>query len=361
METIMKILLFGMFFIALHSFGDSASECYYMPFNCDLVQPVKSTMTIDFISEKSHSPMPLKTIIAEHDGTDEWHAVWKIFIDAVSQNDPQILSNFFAKEDNIVNTPQKILNWYHKNYAKMKLLSSEIELVRCINGDNQKIFLWGVKKDDKYIIAGELFFKVGNRIFWQWNPARRGYIGVLCDLFRDGNVTKAEDTRYQYSFVPTVDNRSVPFRFRFNGKKYDNVDITKVSEKDKNEDEIIKFYHETTLAFRKPEEYANFFTALSRKRFLDHASRFPDYINAYWQENQNNPKQIVFVIDANPVFLVFFRRNNSGNSTFNDFDYVLKTKDGLKFTNYGYSDDLDGLLRSNLPNLRTLVQHITEE
>ena len=184
---------------------------------------------------------------------------------------------------------------------------------------------------------------------------------MLCDLFRDGNVTKAEDTRYQYSFVPTVDNRSVPFRFRFNGKKYDNVDITKVSEKDKNEDEIIKFYHETTLAFRKPEEYANFFTALSRKRFLDHASRFPDYINAYWQENQNNPKQIVFVIDANPVFLVFFRRNNSGNSTFNDFDYVLKTKDGLKFTNYGYSDDLDGLLRSNLPNLRTLVQHITEE
>ena len=107
METIMKILLLGMFFIALHSFGDSASECYYMPFNCDFVQSVKSTMTIDFISEKPHSPMPLKTIISEHDRTDEWHVVWKSFIDAVSQDDSQILSNFFAKENNIVNTPKK--------------------------------------------------------------------------------------------------------------------------------------------------------------------------------------------------------------------------------------------------------------
>lgn len=235
----------------------------------------------------------------------------------------------------------------------MKLKFKDIYLMERIKGREQEAFVWGVKKNDgNRIVAGNLFTKQENKITWFWmvNPPKA--IGIFCGMmFMNKKLSKGQEGPYEYSLMVNDATDSQMFKLKFNGKIYNYINLEKTVT---SEDRFISFYLDSIKALEiSKEKYADFFTEESGKKFLRQIKKYPFMLDII--KKRNKTKIISFIMDAKPLYLVFYRREHAVKKYFNDFDYLIETKQGLKFTNYGYSDSIDQMLRYNMDEIKKIV------
>jgi hypothetical protein len=222
-----------------------------------------------------------------------------------------------------------------------------------VKGREQEAFVWGAIKDDgSRLVAGSLFLKQKNKMVWSWMVNPEKSIAILCRMMRlNKKLSKSKEGPYKYSLMIKDSTESQMFKLKFNGKIYDKINLGKtVSSKNR----FISFYLNSIKALEtSKEKYADFFTEKSGSKFLKQIKKAPFMLDII--KKRSRTKIISFIMDASPLFIVFYRRKNDTKKHFNQFDYLIETSKGLKFTNYGCHDSIEKMLRSNRDGIRNIV------
>jgi len=315
---------------------------------------IPTSMTLDYTSIWD-KPVSFTKVFGSR-SNDEYLNAFKTYIRALDENSIKALKPLlFQPKKKLLNKPEIIFKHIQKNYKKMQSEYKELFLMKRIKGKQQQAFIWGVQKDDGSLdIRGNLFIKQNGKVVWFWplNPKR--VLTMFFFMFHDKKTREApirEAGAYKYSLLLTDDVNSRMFTLRFNGKIYDEIDLTAIKS---GNDRFISLYLDSIKALeRSNDEYVKFLTKKSGDKFLEFMKRCPFMLKRFKKDNKD--KVISFILNAKPFYLVFYRKRNTKVKHFDRFDYIYETKDGLKFTNYGCFDFVDHVFRCNIDTLQKLI------
>lgn len=323
-------------------------ECYKYPMEIDFKDKFPSAMLIEF-KIQGNTPVPLKDL---NDDNDKILNAFKSYIVAVEKNSFDNALFGIAPPQKKAEDKLKLI---HAIYEKMKT-KGEILLVKRIIGNDVEAFLWGPKNENGvYMVCAVSFSKDNGNIMLQWESNTRVSLGILCSMLRSNPALHKADPEQQCEFSFFVkDTTNDMVKFKFNGKRY-NLQTDKIPAD--NTDEVLAFYAKSQNALDLPlEEYAEFFTEKSKGKILDHYKEYPDQKEYLNKRNKQTPKIVRFILNADPVYIVFYRAStHSTDQILDDFDYVVKTRDGLKLTNFGYSDSFNQMLKLNLEEIKKTI------
>ena len=162
--------------------------------------------------------------------------------------------------------------------------------------------------------------------------------------------TSSKPIQLQYNYPLTQKMEEHNIFLCFNGIPCD----ANVFNDDISHNDIISFYQKAYRTFRnRPAlEFAELYTERSRDKFLNWYSTLdPNMVIMYRNNIINNERKIFFVLNGDPVFIVFYYHPDSDNSV--DilkrirYEYIVRDKGCLKLTNFFYEDFLDDLLQDN--------------
>ncbi|HLB73912.1 MAG TPA: hypothetical protein VJJ98_07830 [Sedimentisphaerales bacterium] len=209
---------------------------------------------------------------------------------------------------------------------------------------NGGLFVWGVDSATSVSPTSFrtlLWFETDSNNRFSWNPMH-GQPDPLIALFRDimdQNAKSPEKYRpiengtFDYEIPIYGSGGANPVYVQFNGSRYDDIDIFKdtVDPSDKVLGIYQKAYH--TLRDGSPESFAQFYTERSRQKYMTWLDKTdPNYLGWYRKDITNGGRKIAFVLDADPFYFVFYKKDN-GAVKFEDI--VRDPKDGsLKLTNF---------------------------
>jgi len=334
-------------------FAKDTVESYSLPMKSDFSEQYNTAMALEFVSSLKQ-PITFKELFHYDSADDKYLTAFETFIQALDDNSIDTIKPLLGKSKiKTTNTPEAVLKLYHKVYRRMKSKYKNRFLVKRIKGKGQEAFMWGVRENDGRLRAGgDLFIKQKNKIIWQWMVNHKQSTDVLSWVLYSKKLSKSRKGPYKYSLILKDSTDSQMLTLKFNGKIYDNINLEEtISSKDR----FISFYLEAQKALAtSKEKYAEFFTEKSGAKFLEQIKDYPFMLANI--RKRDKTKIISFIMDASPFYLVFYKRSkNEFGKHFNSFDYLLETKQGLKFTNYGYHDALDQMLRNNRETIRNAV------
>ena len=334
-------------------FSTDTVESYSLPMKSDLSHKYNTALALEFVSCLDQ-PITFKELFSYDNSNDEYLAAFETLIQAIDKNSIDMVKPLISKsKTKSIHTPKAILRPYHKGYHFMKSKSKEFFLVKRIKGRDQEAFIWGVKNDDgSFRMGGSLFIKQKNKIIWCWNFNHMRSIFLISRILSSKNISKNPQGPYKYSIILKDPTESQMLTLKFNGKIYDNINLEKITS---SKDRFISFYLDFIKALAtSKEKYTDFITEKSGAKFLKQIKKYPFMLDRI--RKRDKTKIISFIMDASPFYLVFYKRDKHENGKhFNSFDYLLETKQGFKFTNYGYIDDFDQMLRDNRDTIRNAV------
>jgi hypothetical protein len=145
---------------------------------------------------------------------------------------------------------------------------------------------------------------------------------------------KAGNSKYSIA-LPGTEGENAAY-LEFGGKVYNGVDV--IHESVPAEDKVLSFYKEACLArqTKATDEFADYYTARSRKVILEWLSKDPNALNGYRRE-LSKPRRILFIMDADPFYVVFYMNDRIGTM---DFEYIVRdtADDRLKLTSVNVVD-----------------------
>ena len=153
-----------------------------------------------------------------------------------------------------------------------------------------------------------------------------------------------------------------PVYLEFNGRKCDFDAFAGLVSKD----EVLSFYQKAWQAFRdeSSEVFGSFCTESSRKRFNERLSEMkPDVRTAYINNTLAEGRRVFFVLDANPIYIVFYRARTKTGYQPVRYDYVIRLpgNQGLQLTHIYMEDSLDFLLRDSGLFLKSFLSKIMDD
>lgn len=192
--------------------------------------------------------------------------------------------------------------------------------------------------------------------YWKENRS-----DVLAKLFRSTLQASAnhsdlaahvllKSSQFEYSIPSTTNGRHVILQF--NGKVYDvHIDETEADPKD----DVLNFYRKAFRLFQDSkgifmEEFAECYTEDSRKKFSDwFRTKRSDEIAAFKRDTLQARRFVSFVIDASPIYIVFYRPASELSSG-HRYDYLLRdpASGKLQLTNFYFQSFFDDFL--NVPD-----------
>jgi len=335
------------------TFSTDSVESYSLPMKSDFSNEYNTALALEFVSSLKQ-PITFKELFSYDNSNDEYLAAFETLIQALNDNSVDTIKPLLGKSKiKTTNTPEAVLKLYSKVYNHMKSKYKNRFLVKRIKGKNQEAFMWGVRENDGRLRAGgDLFIKQENKIVWQWMVNHKQSVDVLSWALFSKKLSKSRKGPYKYSLILKDSTDSQMLTLKFNGNIYDNINIEKITS---SKDRFISFYLKAQKALAtSKEKYAEFFTEKSGAKFLEQIKDYPFMLANI--RKRDKTKIISFIMDASPFYLVFYKRDKHENGKyFNSFDYLIETKQGLKFTNYGYHDAFDQMLRNNEDTIRNVV------
>jgi len=222
---------------------------------------------------------------------------------------------------------------------------------------NDVIFIWGVDsgfgKDKKSPLRRWFRFEKHSETEMRWNGGKVDPLAVLLTHMMQysaempGKFLAKKAGKFEYNFpIPgTTEGHAV--LLQFNGKMYD-FDVFD-SGAAKSNDEVLAFYQRACQAFMSaPENLADFYTSVSQEKMIKWlTTKTPESLAKYRQATVNAGKTVRFILDADPVFIVFYTvRNGKGCR----YEYVVRdTSNGeLRLTNFYFSNYLDQLINETI-------------
>lgn len=343
-----KIFLCGFVLLIMVGITAEETESYKYPISIDFEYMLPSSLAIEFKSQRA-IPVLLKD---SDDSKDEKLAIFKSYLAAVEKNSFDNVP--FSVAPPLKDAEGK-LKLIHAIYEKMQT-HGELFLVRHIVGNESDTFLWGPQGENgEYMVCGTTFIKNNGKASLFWANNFRISVSIICTMFRNNKTLYpvTPETLYEFSFYVN-DGTNDMVRFKFNGKKY-NIPIDKPPSD--NTDRIVDFYIKSQNALGLPlEEYAEFFTEKSKEKIIQHYKEYPQQKEYLHERNKKFVPIIRFILDANPVYIVFCRSSaNATDKIFDRFAYIVDTKEGLKLTNFGYSDAFDQMLEKNIKEIQKAV------
>ena len=236
-----------------------------------------------------------------------------------------------------------------KNFEKMRVTER-------FHVGQDVIFIWGLDSPSLLkggpLRRGFRFVKnYSGDVLWSSEPPDT-VMSVLTSVAQQraeypANYVSSEPVQLQYSCSLTKETGGHDVLLCFNGIPCD----VNVFDSNESSNDIISFYQRAYRTFRdRPvSEFAELYTEKSRDKFLDWYSKLdPNIVIAYRNSIISNERKIFFVINGDPVFIIFYCHPDGDDSigVLNRvrYEYVVRDKGRLKLTNFYYEGFLDALL-----------------
>jgi hypothetical protein len=126
-------------------------------------------------------------------------------------------------------------------------------------------------------------------------------------------------------------------------------DVNVFSDSTGSTNEIVRFYKQAyqTLKNQNLEEFAKFYTEKSRDKIIEWLRTDPNMAELFRNEAIRRERKIVFVINGDPVYIVFTYNPNIKNPINSvKYDYIIRENGTLKLSNFGYGDYFHQLLEN---------------
>lgn len=278
--------------------------------------------------------------------------------------------NMVACLDMAIQKPSMSQQDTQKHEARVKLLMDSyrtgffaggmLENTKVYNqfylGDSS-VFIFGTDRDitsDTGHVRTTLIFKTNpksNLFMWDVeNP------DILSSLIV-GMMRQMAD--YQDAFEP-AEKKKLPFQLaipgtesghvaylQFDGKRYDSnayIDmkdsLDEVASLSRMKHVVVKCGHRETLG--------QFYTKKSKEKYLDWLKKGDQkYLDGYFKDMAASQRKICFVLDAEPLYIVFYEKKQGGVARLS-YEYIIRDPkdDKLKFTNFYFGGFFDQLIRS---------------
>ncbi len=236
---------------------------------------------------------------------------------------------------------------------------------------NRGIFVGRIRPSAGVENAGtpiSLEFENSSNGQFRWRPVagRPDDASVLLrDVAAQRGVASSPSARTEltYTYQSTIPGSTDanPVFLEFNGRKYE---FEVFGDQVASGDEVLAFYQKAyqTIKNGSPESLAEFYTASSRQKYnkwlMDRGS---SYITKYYDGLIKGGRTVVFILDADPFFFVFYRKSKGGTGSLQFDDVVRDPNDGkLKLTNLNYNESIHHFLKNTKlfvdPILRPLLQ-----
>jgi hypothetical protein len=329
-------------------------ESFQLPLRYDWGEYIESNLVIEFVSERAEV-LPMTTA----DKTNKFEIFFSELMTAIKDNNFNAVASSLTPVGKDVgnNTPENIFTWLHTNVTADK----NIELLiyrRIFSRNDQEIIFWGWKSSDNNVAIATPLVKCGDKVKWHWSPnGNLSSFAMVCLLFRNDIFVKAKDGKREFSISLTDDLDSNAINLKFNGKKYcfnllkDEVQSMEPTE----EDQVLSFYQSFYLEkIESIKNSAEHYTPKSRKNILGALEKSPSYQDWLRESETANPAVVTFIMNANPIYIVFYKKQNSTHNLA-AFEYVIKTEEGYKITNFGFHDIFDSVLNNNMTTIEQAV------
>jgi hypothetical protein len=366
--TIVAVCLAILIIIAAISYPalnqDSQTRSFYIPFNVDFQHYVKSSILIkadvkmygdDYCFEeftlRNHKPYESKMkeliLVLHQQDLEKCRAMSKYHYDASEEE-------------------KNLTNFMSAGLSKMfrdEIIGSNLEhlyVTERFNIGKDALFIWGLNsssklKDGIYRNAFRFIKNDSGSILWSPDLP-----DALTSILKEISRLKAESPevyapvehvtlKYESPLVENTKKHQVYFCC-------DGIpcDVNVYSDNSISSNEIISFYKEAyhTLRNKGVIEFSKFYTEASGKKFLESYSKTDDdYIKYALGELINNERKIIFVLNGDPVYIIFYYnpkfKNTSDILKRIKYEYVVRENGALKLSNLGYEDYLDDLLKNH--------------
>jgi hypothetical protein len=222
---------------------------------------------------------------------------------------------------------------------------------------NDIIFIWGVDsgygKDRKSPLRRWFRFEKDSETEIRWNGGKIDPLAVLLTHMMQysaeapGKFLPKKAGTFDYNFPIPGTTKGHAVLLQFNGKTYD-FDVFD-SGAAKQNDEVAAFYQRAYQAFMSaPQDLADFYTPVSQKKLIEWLAQMtPEDLAKYQQAILNAGRTVRFILDADPVFIVFY---TVGKSKEFRYTYVVRepSKGQLKLTNFYFNNYFDQLINEKL-------------
>lgn len=288
--------------------------------------------------------------------SDEYELTFFELFDAIEHKDSKragkIANVQVEKKDPKSKNFLKNFEGYNKLVSKLKekgpiLLDSQV-----LAGED-RIFLWGNKQtiNDKvksYRRAYKIKKKSDGSL--EWDPNHDSLMNMLSLVTQEHRsdpqkyLSSKKDLKYK---VPIYgENSKNPVSLQFDGRLVE-FDIFK---DDEPGDEILSFYQQTYkgLVLSSKTKAKNYYTKKSGDKFAKWVNKMEEHeFDAYRKDILERGRVVTFVMNLDPVFIVFYRFNDERKDTyFVHYDYIVNSpNNGLKLTNFYYYDRLDEIIK----------------
>lgn len=191
-------------------------------------------------------------------------------------------------------------------------LSDSIQLDRVVHMGEDRLLLWSLPNGEQNYYRSFRFVRD--------DSGELAYEGVLTEPISslitnahqvgqlegpsERDVTELE---FEYTLPGT---EASPVKMRFNGTQFD---VDAFQSQDPTQNEVVDFYRAATqaLATGTPQQHAAFYAPYSSGRYVDWALEQGDVrYEAYRSDMIEYGSRVVFLLDAAPMYLVFFLPSN---------------------------------------------------
>lgn len=380
--SIILVIVFAVFAIISlisHSALTKDYKTVYLPIpvGIDLERSVESSMVIK-VDTKSYDNIGFKEFTSKYKKPEETR--FKDLILALRDKDYTKVTAMTNNGSDRTEENMKALINHFSNSFSIENLGKDFEglkIIKCVKFGNQILFIWtseSLSDSDNVPYFSYLRFQKDNSGSILWNTDYT--INPLCNILRDiiwkqvetpGTYLPRESATLKYKVPLIEDGHKKQAYLCFDGMV---CDVNTYSDSISS-NEIISFYQEAyhTLRNQGIGEFSKYYTESSGKKIFDWYSKTEDYNKYALGELIKNERKIVFVLNGDPVFLVFYYnpKYKITNDVMNHikYEYIIRENGTLKFTNYAYGDAFDQLLGNGEqlqnPFLKSFIKEIIEK
>lgn len=353
-HCIVLVVVFAVIFFALNGKDKPRinRKCFPVPIKVGDEKVISSIyLELDFIQYNKPFDEFAKTASTEEE--EFIRDTFKMLAggDIIAANRTIVHNSTIDNNSSIKATPEKILSFWKEAFEGVGISDdlSNMVIGSCFFWRNLGIVTFASDKMEKERILAITFERQDDKLVMtmSWprfshliNAVGRQFYSHPKLLYNRGEI------QFNYSFTFNKEDIEHPATLLFKGKQY-NVAIP--SDQIKEDDEAAYFYQQVISDFKNAStaedirKLADHFNEHNRNKLLGWIEKKPELTLAWPKEAARRDIQLEFIIDADPVYLIYITPLHvtlAGDA----HDYILRKEDGFEVIRLSQSDDLSGIL-----------------
>jgi len=240
--------------------------------------------------------------------------------------------------------------------------SSNVKILRRIYWGNREFFTYKVADPNSRPIYILSFDRDPNEGLL-WSPRVEGFEWMFWEITAQrSEYPKDQDIEqsvsHDYGFTITPQDSKHPVDLLFNGHV---AGITQAEDKPHSSDAALSFYETAMMSLKQAGSIQEFreigntyYDAHSKKKFLSWIDKDYEAFLQSINELVRREREIVFVMDADPVFIIFYHPEGMPD-WYIKHDYIVCEKGKFFLTRLAYLDELGGCFQNRKKFIEPLL------